>query len=225
MNIAANVRKYLLLITTALILTSLCASCQENDGEEEEYAHWQARNEAYFAHELATDRDSIAWARSAYGDNWEQYTNRRLYLCFSRQNSAEHSSTDSIAVEILKRGTGTISPYTTDSVRIAYRTLLIPTSLHPQGIIADHSGSSTSYDKVFDSRTWAPTTFKVNALVRGVSTALLYMHKGDRWRVTIPADLAYGSTSSTSVPAHSTVIFEMELVGIYRLGTVPGTWQ
>ena len=60
MNIAANVRKYLLLITTALILTSLCASCQENDGEEDEYAHWQARNEAYFAHELATDRDSIA---------------------------------------------------------------------------------------------------------------------------------------------------------------------
>lgn len=215
----------LLLICALLLVPGFLCSCSENDGEEDEYANWEPRNKAYFASEYAKDRDSIAYSRSVYGESWEKYCNRRIYLSYSRQYDGTHSYTDSVAVEILRRGSGKISPYSGDSVRIVYRTLLIPTSLHPDGIIVDHTGSSTSYAKVFDYRSRAPKTFKVSALVRGVATALLYMHTGDRWRLTIPSALAYGESGTTSVPAGSTVIFEMELVGIYRQGTVPGTWQ
>ena len=100
-----------------------------------------------------------------------------------------------------------------------------PTSKHPGGLVVDHSGFSSEYSKVFDRSTMAPSTFCVSALVRGVGTALLYMHRGDRWRVVIPADLAYGSTASGSIPKNSTIVFEMELVEIYRKGTSPGVWQ
>lgn len=202
----------------------LCA-CSENDGETDEYANWQSRNETWFQKTMLAAADSISAAKAKYGDAWESYSNRRQYLCYSRQDNAAHASTDSVAVEILKRGEGTRSPYTTDSVRIAYRTLLIPTDEHPSGLVADHSGFSSAYDRVFDNATMAPSTFLVSALVRGVATALLYMHEGDRWRVTMPASLAYGKKASGSIPAYSTVIFEMELVGIYRAGTSPGTWQ
>ena len=108
---------------------------------------------------------------------------------------------------------------------MAYRTLLIPTDQHPTGLVVDHSGFSSEYNKVFDRTTMAPSTFCVSALVHGVSTALLYMHRGDRWRITMPSDLAYGARASGTIPKYSTVVFEMELVEIYRKGTSPGVWQ
>jgi FKBP-type peptidyl-prolyl cis-trans isomerase FklB len=49
-------------------------------------------------------------------------------------------------------------------------------------------------------------------VVSGFTTALLNMHPGDYWRVTIPYQLGYGATASGSVPAYSTLIFEIKLV-------------
>lgn len=216
---------YAAVMPAMMALAMLCTSCSENDGEENEYANWKARNEAYFSEAMAQASDSIALAKRVYGTSWEDYSNRRQYLCYSRQNGGIHSLTDSIAVEILKRGTGTKTPYSNDSVRIAYRTILIPTTQHPTGLVVDHSGVSSDYDLVFSRATMSPSKFRVSSLVRGVATALLYMHVGDRWRVIIPSALAYGSESSESIPKNSTIVFEMELVGIYRLGTNPGTWQ
>ena len=60
-----------------------------------------------------------------------------------------------------------------------------------------------------------PTEMKVSSFVAGFSTALQHMHKGDRWRVTIPYQLAYGTTDKTTIPAYSTLIFEIELVDFY----------
>ena len=183
-------------------------------------------NESYFSKIMQTTGDSIAYAKRVYGEKWEEFSNRRQFLCFSRQFDAAHKQTDSIAVEILKRGADDgVLPYSNDSVRVAYRTLLIPTDQHPTGLVVDHSGFSSEYNKVFDRTTMAPSTFCVSALVHGVSTALLYMHRGDRWRITMPSDLAYGATASGTIPKYSTVVFEMELVEIYRKGTSPGVWQ
>lgn len=200
-------------------------SCSESEETENEYSDWKNRNNAYFAHIMRTTGDSIAEARAVYGSSWEQYCNRRQYLCYSRDNGSEHPQTDSIAVEILKRGTGTESPFTTDSVRIAYRTILMPTSEHPTGLVVDHTGISTDYNKVFDKATMSPAKFRISALVRGVSTALLHMHTGDRWRITIPPELAYGEQGGAAIPKNSVIIFEAELVGFYRFGTIPGDWQ
>lgn len=201
------------------------SSCSESDDTDTEYSDWENRNKAYFIEAMRVATDSITNAKTAYGNDWEQYSNRRQYLCYSRQNGSTHVKTDSIAVEILKRGTGTISPYTTDSVRIAYRTLLIPTTEHPTGLVVDHSGVSTDFNKVFDRATMSPTNFRVGSLVRGVTTALLYMHAGDRWRIVIPTELAYGEQTSSSIPKNSTIVFEMELVDVFRNGSTPVTWQ
>lgn len=212
-------------LTLGAVCTLTLCACSENNGEEDEYANWKQRNESYFAKAMSTASDSIAMAKRIYGTQWEEYSNTRQYLSYSRDNGELPKQTDSICVQILKRGTGTKSPFTTDSIRMAYRTILMPTDQHPTGLIVDHSGFSSEYSKVFDSATMAPSTFKVNSLVKGVATALLYMHTGDRWRVTMPADLAYGTSSSGDIPKNSTVIFEMELVGIYPMGTVPPHWQ
>ena len=50
----------------------------------------------------------------------------------------------------------------------------------------------------------------------GESTALQHMHIGDRWRIYIPARLAYGDTGTTSIPAGSMLIVEMRLREYHR---------
>lgn len=224
MHLPKNFLRTLLAALPACAVLAL-ASCGETEDADNEYADWENRNGAYFAEAMRIAGGAIAEARAAHGSAWEENCSYRQLLCFSRQNDAAHLQTDSVAVEILRRGDGTASPFTTDSVRIAYRTLLIPTPQHPAGLIVDHTGVSADYGKVFDRSTMSPATFRVGSLVRGAATALLYMREGDRWRVTIPAELAYGEQGSASVPRNSTVIFEMELVGIYRNGISPGVWQ
>lgn len=59
-----------------------------------------------------------------------------------------------------------------------------------------------------------PEAFRLNGLIEGFRIALLNMHIGDRWQVYIPSDLGYGKRSSGSVPGYSTLVFEIELIGI-----------
>ena len=60
-----------------------------------------------------------------------------------------------------------------------------------------------------------PVYFRVNEVIKGWTEALQLMPVGSIWEVYIPSDLAYGKEGSGStVPPNSTLIFEMELVGI-----------
>ena len=60
-----------------------------------------------------------------------------------------------------------------------------------------------------------PVYFRVNEVIKGWTEALQLMPVGSVWEVYIPSDLAYGEKGSGSkIPPNSTLIFEMELVGI-----------
>ena len=40
------------------------------------------------------------------------------------------------------------------------------------------------------------------------------MNVGSKWELVIPANLAYGDRATGGIPASSTLIFEVELLGI-----------
>jgi len=40
------------------------------------------------------------------------------------------------------------------------------------------------------------------------------MHVGDKWTIYIPSEMGYGSKASGPIPANSTLLFEVELLGI-----------
>lgn len=201
-------------------------ACSETDNDDNEYANWRQRNERFFATAMQTCRDSMAYYHRAYGEAWQEHTTWAAFLNYSEDADTLHTLSDSICVQIVRRGDATAArPFSTDSVRIRYRALLMPTEQHPEGFVADHSGTFASFARVFDETTAAPTTFKCSALVRGVTTALLHMHPGDLWRIYVPQGLAYGSTASSTVPAYSTLVFECQLVDTWRIGTVPTPWR
>ena len=61
-----------------------------------------------------------------------------------------------------------------------------------------------------------PALFMVGDLIMGWQIALTRMHEGDKWEVYIPAKWGYGSMKMDDIPAHSTLIFELQLVKIER---------
>ncbi|WP_432452262.1 MULTISPECIES: FKBP-type peptidyl-prolyl cis-trans isomerase [unclassified Agarivorans] len=69
---------------------------------------------------------------------------------------------------------------------------------------------------VFDSSVERaqPAQFPLGQVIRGWTEGLQLMHEGDKYRFFIPSHLAYGERSIASIPAGSTLIFEVELLSI-----------
>jgi FKBP-type peptidyl-prolyl cis-trans isomerase FklB len=86
-------------------------------------------------------------------------------------------------------------PGPTDQVTVQYRGKLL---------------DGTEFDSSFSRP--APTTFGVNTIIKGWQEALVMMKPGAKWRLWIPADLAYGNSPRPGIPAGSMLDFEVELV-------------
>lgn len=86
----------------------------------------------------------------------------------------------------------------------------------PRSIVTCHYKGSLINGKVFDNsyERKCPEAFRVNDLISGFQIALVNMHIGDHWIVYIPAEMGYGSQRAGDIPANSTLIFEIELLGI-----------
>ena len=185
--------------------SSLFTSCSEENTTEEEFANWQERNEG------TTDR----WATRANSD-WY-----RKILTYTQESSAQDlTNSDYIYVEQLEAGSGTESPIYTDTVRVSYRGRLIQSASYSEGYVFDQT-----YLNDFDWKTAGVADLAVSGVVDGFCTALLNMHKGDRWRVHIPYPLGYGSSSQSTIPAYSNLIFDIALQDFWHPGETHGEFK
>jgi len=209
------------------VVCGLNASCSEDDnGEVEEFQDWQERNDAFVAGVRTLAQDSITMAKNKYGSAWEKHCNWRAYLNYKLDPDFAHTSHDSVFVQILRRGNETgKSPFVNDSVRMFYRAYLIPSEKHPDGLVFLYSGQSSLEKDVFNMQTGVPSTKKASSFPAGVTTALLYMHVGDFCRIYVPSNAGYGTEDSGSVPAYSTLIFDIQLLAFFRNGTSVSPWN
>ena len=71
---------------------------------------------------------------------------------------------------------------------------------------------------VFDSsvQRGEPISFPLNQVIAGWTEGLQMMSVGSKYRFFIPSDLAYGDQAVGSIPAGSTLVFEVELLGINK---------
>ena len=85
----------------------------------------------------------------------------------------------------------------------------------PRSIVTAHYTGWTINGMKFDSsRGGAPLAIRLCDLIEGWIVAMQQMCVGDRWEVYIPAEMGYGKFSQPGIPAGSTLIFEIELIGI-----------
>lgn len=84
-------------------------------------------------------------------------------------------------------------------------------------VVRVHYHGTLTDGTVFDSSVerGAPAEFPVSGVIQGWVEALQLMQVGAKWKLTIPADLAYGAQSpSPLIPANSALVFEVELLEI-----------
>ena len=70
--------------------------------------------------------------------------------------------------------------------------------------------------EIFDSSVdrGQPASFPVGGVISGWTEALQLMPVGSKWRLYVPAELAYGPQQRGSIPPNSTLIFDVELLEI-----------
>lgn len=120
-----------------------------------------------------------------------------VFLAENAKKDGIKTTESGIQYEILKSGSGTVSPTANNKVKTHYHGTLID-------------------GKVFDSSVdrGQPIDFPVTGVIQGWQEILKMMKVGDKWRVYIPPHLAYGSRPQGKIPANSILIFEMELLEI-----------
>lgn len=108
--------------------------------------------------------------------------------------------TSGLQYEVLKSGPASATPpHETDSVVTHYKGTLI---------------DGTEFDSSYSGQ---PATFPVNALIPGWTEALLLMRPGDKWKLYIPSNLAYGEQGmGAKIGPNQALVFELELLSIKK---------
>lgn len=99
--------------------------------------------------------------------------------------------------KVLQQGSGTVHPGATDKVKVHYHGTLI---------------DGTVFDSSVDRG--EPISFGLNQVIPGWTEGVQLMVVGEKTRFFIPSQLAYGNRSTGKIRAGSTLIFDVELLGI-----------
>lgn len=119
---------------------------------------------------------------------------------FLKEISAEEgvvTHPSGILYKVINSGDGKVSPVDRSIVTVHYRGTLI------NGREFDCSWKRS-----------CPEALRLTDVIDGWRIALKLMHVGDRWVVYIPYELGYGTRTSGPIPGFSTLVFEIELLGI-----------
>ncbi|WP_413112810.1 FKBP-type peptidyl-prolyl cis-trans isomerase [Thaumasiovibrio sp. DFM-14] len=105
--------------------------------------------------------------------------------------------TDSgLMYQVVEQGEGAM-PADTDTVEVHYRGTLI---------------DGTEFDSSYSRNQTA--SFPLNQVIPGWTEGLQLMPVGSKFKFVIPPELAYGAQNTPTIPANSTLIFEVELLSI-----------
>ena len=100
--------------------------------------------------------------------------------------------------EVIKMGKGK-KPVASDKVKVHYH-----------GTLIDGNVFDSSVDR------GEPITFALTQVIPGWTEGLQLMPVGSKFKLYIPQNLGYGSQQAGTIPPFSTLIFEVELLGIEK---------
>jgi len=141
-------------------------------------------------------RKKLAEKNKALGDTFLA-ENKKKEGVKSQTVTLADGKTAEFQYKVITEGNGP-SPKSNEVVSVTYRGTLINGKEFDS--TAKHGG--------------APMKRAANQLIRGWTEALQMMKVGSKWEIYLPSSLAYGDNGSPSIDPGSTLIFEMELLGI-----------
>ena len=121
------------------------------------------------------------------------------FLAANKKKDGVKATESGLQYEVIKEGKGA-KPKATDTVKVHYHGTLI------DGTVFD---SSVEREE--------PAQFPVNRVIKGWTEALQLMQVGDKYRLVIPSDLAYGeSGAGGDIGPNAVLVFEVELLDIVK---------
>ncbi|WP_303290258.1 FKBP-type peptidyl-prolyl cis-trans isomerase [Marinobacter sp. SS5-14b] len=118
------------------------------------------------------------------------------FLAENAKRNGVETTESGLQYEVIEEGSGE-KPTASDRVRVHYTGELI------NGEVFDSSRDRGE-----------PTTFGVGQVIPGWIEGLQLMSEGARYKLYIPADLAYGPTGNQAIAPNETLIFDVELLKI-----------
>ena len=119
------------------------------------------------------------------------------FLAENKQRKEVEELESGLQYQVINEGNGTKNPQENDQVEVHYRGTLI---------------NGETFDSSIDRG--EPASFKVNEVIKGWTEALQLMKEGDKWKLFIPSEIAYGESGSNSIGPNETLIFDVELLSI-----------
>ena len=120
------------------------------------------------------------------------------FLAENKTKEGVKTTESGLQYKVITEGKGEI-PADTCKVKVNYKGTLI---------------DGTEFDSSYKRN--EPATFRANQVIKGWTEALTMMPVGSKWELYIPQELAYGSRETGQIKPFSTLIFEVELVGIEK---------
>lgn len=119
------------------------------------------------------------------------------YLAENSQKEGVTTTDSGLQYKVLTKGDGE-KPKSSDTVKVHYK-----------GTLIDGTVFDSSYDR------GEPAVFPVGGVIAGWTEALQLMSVGDKLKLVIPSDLAYGPNGSgAAIGPDATLVFDVELLGI-----------
>lgn len=227
-------------LAAAVALVGLVlAGCDKQVAEKELELKTPAQKASYgiglnmgrsLAQEGMNDLDSKAVAlgiEDALAKKEQRLTDDQLMEAFGfLQKRAEERMT-ALADENAKSGkkfledNGKREGVTTTASGLQYEVLKKADGAQPKAddVVSVHYEGKLIDGTVFDSsvQRGAPIDLPVSGVIPGWVEGLQLMHVGEKYKLFIPSELAYGAQSpSPMIPANSVLVFELELLGIQQ---------
>ena len=121
------------------------------------------------------------------------------FLADNKKKDGVKVTDSGLQYQVIKEGDGA-KPKATDTVKVHYHGTLI------DGTVFD---SSVEREE--------PAQFPVNRVIKGWTEALQLMQVGDKYRLVIPSDLAYGQNGAGGdIGPNAVLVFEVELLDIVK---------
>jgi FKBP-type peptidyl-prolyl cis-trans isomerase FklB len=183
------------LIPVALLLLAGCSETQETS--QPEVAQEQQQSQEMLASQTVSQPEVAAEPILAEQELIQQDPGQ-AYLYINAQKSGVKVMPSGLQFEIIESGEGR-SPLATSNV------------------VTHYHGTFVNGD-VFDSSVdrGAPAEFPVNRVIAGWTEALQMMKEGDKWRLVLPPEIAYGERGAAGglIPPNTVLVFEVELIEV-----------
>lgn len=123
-------------------------------------------------------------------------TEGSAFLAENKAKEGVTTTASGLQYSVEKMGSGA-KPTASDTVRVHYR-----------GTLLNGKEFDSSYKRN------EPAEFPVNGVIPGWTEALQLMPVGSKWKLYVPAALAYGEQGRPGIPPNATLLFDVELLEI-----------